>query len=118
MLRRRKGCKLLSRDKLERGLRRLTMMEVKIESVMKMGKLEKVLMEKRITMKMELVVERKDWGQEELSRPEKTVLFVSLYMTVQKRQPTHRENYLRGLGHCHSGLRFDQVKCTCRDSSV
>ena len=59
VLRRRKGCKLLSRDKLER------MMDVKKGSVMKMGNLERVLMEKRITMKMEiavgeLVVESKD----------------------------------------------------------
>ena len=69
----RKGCKLLSTDKLERRLR---MMDVKKERVMKMGKLERVLMEKRVTMKMEiaeeeLVVERKDWGHEELSRPDK-----------------------------------------------
>ena len=71
VLRRRKGCKLLSRDKLDRRLRMM--------DVMKMGKLERVLMEKRVTMKMEiaeeeLVVERKDWGQEELSRPEKKYL--------------------------------------------
>ena len=57
VLRRRKGCKLLSRDKLERRLRMM--------DVMKMGNLERVLMEKRITMKMEiaegeLVVESKD----------------------------------------------------------
>ena len=73
VLRRRKGCKLLSTDKLER------MMDVKKGSVMKMGNLERVLMEKRITMKMEIAeeelgVESKDWGlEEELSRPEESI---------------------------------------------
>ena len=78
VLRRRKGCKLLSRDKLER------MMDVKKGSVMKMGNLERVLMEKRITMEIaegELVVESKDGGLEELSRPEENIaseLFVGV----------------------------------------
>ena len=78
VLRRKKGCMLLSTDKLERGMRRLRMMDVKRESLMKMCKLETVLREKRITMKMEtaegeLVVGRKDCEQEELRRPEENI---------------------------------------------